>query len=242
VLAATYYVTEIGNNTTQTYSDNSSDGTLQVNEELSTESYSVPPDGFVDIELYLQRIFGIKETYLYWSEAYRPINFMTSSSINVTSEGNELMSVMYWGDQLYLASKSKWYRLYGSDPDTWGIKNTYAENGVINTHTVQATKYGIVGLWHDGIYLFDGATAKNITEKRLGRSLFTGISDKSVCHASYDGLKYYFYYPSSGTALSDCIVADFTFYPEIRFYNDPFIATAHEYHVPTGRRYLARLD
>jgi hypothetical protein len=242
-LGATYFYYTIPNNTQTTLEyDDTPDATLATNEQISTTSYSVPPDGFSDIELYLQRIFGIKGTYLYWSEPYLPFTFKTTSSINVTDVGNELTAVVFWGDQLYLSSKSKWYRLAGSDPDTWAIKNTFADNGIINPHTAIATKYGIPGLSYDGIYLFDGSISKNITEKKLGRKMFLDISDYDACYAEYDGSHYYFYYPESGSVLSKCIIIDFTFYPEYRFYNDPFIATAHEFHIPTGRRYLARLD
>jgi len=241
-MAATYYVTTIMDNTTTTYSDNYTDAVLETNEQIATTGYGSPPDGFTDIELYLQRIFGIRGTYLYWSEPYLPFTFKTVSSINVSDIGNELKAVIFWGDQLYLASKSKWYRLSGSDPDTWAIKNTFSDTGLLNPHTTRATKYGIPGLSYDGIYLFDGSISKNLTEKRIGKSLFLNISDLDACYAEYDGARYYFYYPTTGSTLSNCLVIDFTFYPELRFYDDPFIATAHQFHVPTGRRYLARLD
>lgn len=240
-LAATYYVTTIADNTTTTYSDDATDASLQTNDVISVESFSTPPEGMRDIELYLYRMFGIKNEYLYWSEPYMPFGFKTTSSINVS--GNELTCAMFWGDQLYIADKKKWFRLSGSDPDSWGIKQTFSDTGIINTHTVKATKYGILGLWHDGIYIFDGSITKNITEKKIGMALFTDtITDKNICHAEYDGLKYYFYYSDVGGDINKCLVIDFTFYPDIRFYHDPFIATAHDYHHDTGRRYLARLD
>jgi hypothetical protein len=240
-LAETYYVTEIAN-ATLTYSDDAKDATIQTNDTLATESFDVPPEGLTDIDLYIYRMFGVKGTYLYWSEPYIPFGFLTTSSINVT-DGDDLVAVRFWGDQLYIASKGKWYRLSGTDPDTWGIKNTFADAGVINPHTVKATKYGILGLGYDGIYMFDGSISKSITEKKLGTSLFLDdISDTDTCYAEWDGVKYYFYYPESSTTLSKCLVIDFTFYPELRVYNDPFIASALQYHKPTGRRYMARLD
>ena len=241
-MAATYYVTTIGDNTTTTYTDDATDATLETNEQITTTGYGPAPDAFIDIELYLQRIFGIKGTYLYWSEPYLPFAFKPASSINVTDVGNELTSVIFWGDQLYLSSKSKWYRLSGSDPDTWAIKNTFSDTGIINPRTVKGTKYGVPALNYDGIYIFDGSISKNITEKRLGRKMFLDISDYDACYSEWDGTRYYFYYPTTGSTLSNCLIIDFTFYPEFRFYTDPFVATAHQFHVPTGRRYLARLD
>lgn len=240
-LAATYFVAEIADNTTTTYSDTLSDVTVQTNDTLSTISYSTPPDGLADIEFYIYRLFGIKGEFLHWSEPYIPFGWKTTSSINVC--GEELTAVMYWGDQLYVASKSKWYRLSGTDPDTWSIKQTFSDKGVINTHTTKATKYGLLGLWYDGIYVFDGSISKNITEKQLGTSLFTDtISDTSACYAEWDGEKYYFYYPESGSTISKCLVIDYTYYPELRMYHDPFLASAHQFHQPTGHRYLARTD
>ena len=242
-LGATYEVIEIGDNTTTTYSDDEADGTIQLNPIISTEDYDVPQDPFTDIDLYLQRVFGIKGTYLYWSEAYLPFNFKTSSDINVSTVGEDLVGVRSWGEQLYIPSRQKWYRLYGDSANTWGIKTTYTDRGVINTNTIDVTRYGILGMWYDGIYLFDGSFSKNITEKQIGRKLFTDtISNTDACYSEWDGAHYYFYYPTSGSVLDNCLIIDFAYYPNLRFYNDPFIATAHEYHFSTGRRYLARLD
>ena len=240
-LAAVYYVATIADNTTTTYSDTATDASLQTNDILSTVSYTAPPENMTDIEFYIYRMFSIKGEYLYWSEPYIPFGFKATSSINVS--GDELVAVMFWGDQLYIGTSSKWYRLSGTDPDTWSIKQTFADKGIINTHTVKSTKYGILGLWYDGLYVFDGSVAKNVTEKKIGTELFTStISDRDACYAEWDGKKYYFYYPESGSTLSKCLVIDFTFYPDIRFYHDPFIASAHQFHLPTGRRYIARFD
>lgn len=240
-LGAIYYVATINDNTTTTYSDDNSDATVAVNDQLATDYYSIPPDNIVDIELYLQRIFAITGTYLYWSEPYLPFAFKTTSSINFSDNGDDLTAVEYWGDQLYLASHKTWYRLPGSDPDTWAKKETYADNGIINTDTVAKTKYGIIGLGStDGLYLFDGSSSNNITLKKLGKELFESIYDHDDCWSSYDGTRYRFYYSTGSHTPDTCLVVDFTYFPELRFYNDPFIATAFEHHRPSQRNYWAK--
>ncbi len=246
-LGEAFFVDEIANNDT-TYTDNKPDYDINVNHTMFSMGYGKPPTGIVDMELYLQRIFAIKDNMLYWSEPYNPFAFKTTSAIAVCSEGEHLKSVMFWGDTLYIASESAWYRLVGSDPSTWIVKKTFADVGIINPDTVKKTKYGIIGLWHDGIYLFDGATSKSITTKKIEDSLFTdtinaNINSTNACYSAMDSIRYYFYYSSaSDTVLDSCKIVDFGAWPEIRIYEDPFIATAHEYHFPTGKRYLARLD
>jgi hypothetical protein len=241
------FVDEIANETT-TYTDDNPDYDININHTMFSMGYGKPPSGIVDVELYLQRMFAIKDNMLYWSEPYNPFAFKTTSAIAVCSEGENLKSVAFWGDTLYIASESSWYRLVGSDPDTWMIKKTFADVGIINPDTVKKTRYGILGLWHDGVYLFDGATSKNLTARKMPESIFTdtvnaNINSTNTCYACMDSTRYYFYYSStSTTTLDSCKVIDFGAWPEVRIYDDPFIASAHEYHFPTGKRYLARLD
>jgi hypothetical protein len=241
-LGEIYYVGTKTNNTGTTDTDNVSDSDLLTNAIISTENYSTPPTNAIDIETYLQRIFAIKGNSLYWSEAYIPFAFLTSSSVVISTEGDELIAVIQWGDQLYLASKTRWFRLQGSDPDTWAIKQTFVDNGIINRHTVKKTKYGILGLWYDGIYLFDGSISKNMTEKTLGLSFFTDLTDFSVCWAEFDGKKYYLHYASTGSTVDKCLILDFSEYPNIKSYNEDFIASAYELSVPTGIKYFAKSD
>ena len=241
-LGEIYFAKTLNNNTQTSVSDNITDAQLLASTILSTESYSTPPTNAVEIETYLQRIFAIKGNLLYWSEPYIPFGFKTTNSVVVSTEGDDLIVVVQWGDQLYLASKTRWFRLQGSDPDTWAIKQTFVDNGIINKHTVKKTKYGILGLWYDGIYLFDGSISRNMTERTLGLSFFTDLDDLSVCWTEFDGKKYYFYYASTGSAVDKCLILDFSEYPNIKVYNEDFIASAYELSFPTGIKYFAKSD
>lgn len=236
-LIENYYVTTIYDNTTTTYSDNNSDATLELNAAISTSSYVTPPDDPSYACFYLQRLFVTAANYLYPSEAYYPFNFKNTSALQITQLGDDLVACVPWGNQLFIASTSQWYRLQGTDADSWQIKTTFATNGIINKHTIKATKYGIIGLWHDGIYLFDGNTTKNITASKIAKSVFDSISSKSSCYSEWDGRKYYFHYPTSGTTISKRLVLDFTSYPEIICYDEDFIPTAHHYNAITNINY-----
>ncbi|MFA5340136.1 MAG: hypothetical protein WC332_00020 [Clostridia bacterium] len=236
-LIETYHVTTIKDNTTTTYTDDIADATLEVGSIISTEYYSSPPSNPTYAVRHLERIFCIKGCYLYPTAAYLPFNFDITEIIQATSVGDDITCAVVWGDQLCMATTSKWYRLHGNDSDTWTVKSTYAHTGVINKHTMKPTRYGILGLWHDGIYLFDGNVSKNITKDKLDKTLFSRISDIDSCYASWDGRKYYFHYPTTGTTLSKRLVIDMTGYPNIIIHNDDFIPTAHEYHDITGINY-----
>jgi hypothetical protein len=237
-LIDTYYVATIADNTTTTYSDDYADATVAVNDAIDTENYVLPPTDMVDICDYLGRIWAIAGNMLYPSEPYLPFNFDSTESIQVTNDGDDLTAMIPWSDQLYVATKTTWYRLQGTNSATWGIRRTFASHGCINKHTLQRTRYGLVFLWHDGLYLFDGSLTKKITGDKIADSLFTStISSKSACWSEWDGDKYYFHYPESGTTISKRLVCDFSTYPQIRFYYDDFIPTAHSFHGMTGIDY-----
>ena len=233
-----YYVATIDDNTTTTYADSATDATLQLNEIISTEDYLPPPAEIIDVVDYLQRIFALKENTLYYSEPYIPFAFPAANGIAIAREGEILQGMVVWGDQLYIAVSYTWFRLQGTDSATWAIKNTFAEVGIINRHTIQKTRYGIIGLWLDGIYLFDGMTSKSITIGKLPDSFFEGISSLTSCYSEWDGIRYSFVYPVSGTTLTKRLILDFSHYPDIRFYHSNFIPTAFEYHTPSGIKYF----
>jgi hypothetical protein len=241
-LADTYLVATIDNNTDTTYSDNVADATLLLGTILGTTTYEPPPSEITDVVDYMNRVFLISKEYLYWSEAGIPFAFPAANSTLISRIGEDLVSLASWGNQVYLSDQNTWYRLQGTDPSTWSIRETFAEEGVTNKHTVKATKYGILGLWYDGIYMFDGTVSKNITKDILKNSFFSDIGTESACFAEFDGRRYFFVYPTSGTTLNRCLILDFATYPKVKAYHRDFIPTAYQYHKPTGIEYMGKSD
>jgi hypothetical protein len=240
-LGSIYYVTEIPDNTTTSYTDNETDATLITNDILSTAEYDCPPNGIHDVCEYLQRVFAIKDNWLYPSEPYQPFCFVAAEAIPVVKDGENLVGLCQWGDQLYICTTTTWFRLQGSDSSTWAVRNTFAEKGCVNKHTIRRTRYGIIGLWYDGIYVFDGTVAKNVTEKKIGTAFFDNIT-VNLCFGEWDGERYRFFYNDGTTYVNAVLIVDFSEYPEMKFYNDTFYPNAYEYHVPTGIRYIGNRD
>lgn len=243
-LGDVYYVATIKDNTTTAYTDDLIDATVLENDPLITSDYGPPPDGMVDITTYLFRIFGVKDDSVYYSEPYMPFTFNFDSSLSVTNPGEMLKSCIAWGDQLYLGWPRTWRRLQGINADTWQIKNTFSEQGPINTNTTKKTRYGILFQWYDGLYVFDGTISRNITEKDLGTSLFKNITNPTKAYAEFDGVRYWFVYPSTGTTLDSLLILDFQDYPQVKFYkyDTGFIPSAYEYHFPTGIKYFGKTN
>lgn len=231
-----YYVTSLTSDTTS-YTDNELDATIQGNPILSTEDYGPPPVGCTDVAIHLQRAFVIKENKLYYTEPYMPWAFIDGGEIVVSKDDENLTGLIVWSEQLYIPSRYKWYRLQGSNADTWSIKQTFTDSGVINKHTLATTRFGIPGLWYDGIYIFDGATNKNLSEKYLGKQFFEDIDDLDDCWAYFDGLKYYFYYTVD--SVNQCVVLDFSYYPDIRWYFDTPVWESRTFYAETGNHYIA---
>jgi len=222
--------------------DTYDDSTVLDNAVCSSNNYGPWPSGIKDICTHLQRLYGIKENKLYYSEPYLPFAVDAFNNIAITSDGDNLTSVVSWGGLLFISSTSTWFKLVGTSSDTWSVSDTFSDVGTINKHTAKKALQGIVSLFYDGLYLFDGLRSRNISDPKLGAKFFIDISDHSSCFAEFHNNKYYFFYPSTGTTCDKCMIVDFTTYPDLKYYYNNFVPNAFEYHVPTGIKYYADTD
>lgn len=222
--------------------DTYDDSTVLDNALCTSDNYGPWPHGIKDVCVHLQRLFGIKENKLYWSEPYLPFAVDAANYLSITPDGEDLTSVVQYGTQVFVSSADTWYRLTGTSSATWAVQETFAEVGTINRHTVKKTPYGIIGLWHDGLWMFDGLRTRNITDAKIGRAFFDAISDKDACFAEFHNNKYYFMYPSTGSTCDKCLMIDFSNAQDLKFYHDNFVPNAFEHHVPTGIKYYGGSD
>jgi hypothetical protein len=238
-----YYVATIQDNTTTTYTDTFTDAALELSTISTTDDYAPVIEAPTDITDHLQRVFYVKGSALGWSEPYLPFNFPAANQTTVSKDGEDLTSIVRWGEQVYISSKFTWYRLQGQSDATWTVRGTWAAQGCINTHTAFATKYGIIGLWYDGLYLFDGQSMRRILDDKISPDFFTStISSLSSCFATFDGVRYRFFYPETGTTISKHLVIDFTTYPKLRIFHNDFIANAHYFDFQSNQEYWGKTN
>lgn len=241
------YVTSIENNTATTYSDDIADATVTAAAAVTTEDYAPFPDSLVSMELHLNRMFGIKENKLWWSEPYLPFQTKLANNIAVCPNDEKLMAIVEYADTLYFASQKTWYKLSGTDPTTWSVKPTYADVGVVATNTVKKTKFGILSVWYDGVYLFNGVVTKSISKNKLsGNDYWSyteyGDTTKETAVAEFDGETYSLYVGSSPTAYRTGLNINMKFYPDFILSDDHLVFTALRFHPSSNKYYFGKSD
>jgi len=95
-----------------------------------------------------------------------------------------------------------------------------------------------MGLWYDGVYMFNGSTTTNVTEHQLGRDLFLD-ADLSTAYAEFDGEIYTLYYDTAGSGIDTCLNIDLSYYPQLICYFSDFVSAAHQYYIASGTHYLS---
>ena len=212
--SATYLVTTLDAGTT-TYSDNNTDATVQANTEFAEDGYYPPPDG-INLVVYhpgCDRLFAAVANEIYWSEAglYHVFvydetadEYTNVNSVFLTEE--DVTGLLMIDEQLYIASKTTWKRLRGTNPSYWAWEPTVANKGPVSAAALVLTRNGAVYPGNDGyIHLFNGFESRRITE----HFDFTTDPD-STCHATFDGRFYRLFY---GDATYPELVLDFLNYP-----------------------------
>lgn len=227
---ATYRVAEITNATT-TYTDTTTDNDLVNGQVFARDSYYVPPSGIWAALEHYQRIFvlvtGDDSNKMFCSEPLEPQGFLMNSDTGlyeyespVFTKGDDIMGMAVFGADLFFASRSSWKRLVGSSPTYWSLRPTIANAGNIAKHALQVIPQGILHVWWDGVYLFNGYQTQKITGKcdEFFKNVNWDYAD--TISSSYDGYQYRLFVPyGSSTTPNYAFVIDFSEAPA-RFWEE----------------------
>jgi len=220
----TYFVAEVTNATT-TYSDTVNDVDLPLSSLFLREDYYEPPAGiWFSVEHY-GRIFAatnVESHCIYASEPYEPQAFKLDPdtldyiySLQVFPKGEEVTGIASFGDHLYIASRSQIKRLVGSSPTYWALRPTNAKVGNVAKYAMAVTQHGIIHVWNDGVYLFDGYSTRKITQACDDFFKLVNWSSADVIDSIWDGTQFRLFVPygSGVTTPNRAIVVDFDDYP-----------------------------
>ena len=237
-----YYLDTITDNTTTTYTDDTDDAMLALNDVAYVDIYGPPPVSRY-IAWHYGRAFMIEEDNPYrmwWSEAVGallaadnealfPIATLDTSWDDLRVSGFENcvpQGLCPWGINLYIPLKQTWIRKQGNDPDSWSYKKTYATHGVGAPYTIDYSTQpgGIIAVSNPeygepGLSLFDGQSTNIFSSPKLDYIFNTDMNLNQVanCRGKVAGRYYHLLYPSGTATQPDKHLAiDMRRYPDIR--------------------------
>lgn len=207
-----YKLDEINDNTTQTYSDSTTDDDLDDDDAPTWSTVSAGTDVTPPTGKYLalndQRLFISGNTTnpsaVYWSEQYYPDIFDTTSDYRDfrPDDGDKVTGMaVYLGRLCVFKNNSiQLFFTQGADPvNDWSISDPYTTTGCVAPFSIANTARGIFYLYWDGIYLFDGTYSTLVSE--VVQDVIKDVSKPNItnCFGYHNDNKYYLAYTSANS-------------------------------------------
>lgn len=131
--------------------------------------FDIPPLGAENLTSHYGMMFCVTDHTVRWTPINYPDAWPQVFSMTFAFKPTALTS---FAQGLIVLCEDALYRIDGNDPTTLTLAKTHAEDGCIAPFTVQKTNAGLVYLSKLGLMLFDGDTARCITDmKVLGKWL-----------------------------------------------------------------------
>ncbi len=108
-------------------------------------------------------------------------------------------------DNLFIFTKGTKWALYGSDLSSFTLRRSTGLKGTYSQNTIATTRNSIFFLSDDGIYQFDGATDRLISQ-HITDKIGEITSATNACLQVWKNRLYVFYTPSGSNANSKCLV------------------------------------
>jgi hypothetical protein len=172
-IANIYFVGNIPDNTTTTFTDINTDTDLAANFVCFVDLYVPPPIPKL-LAFHYGRMYIIAPTHSWrlWYTEPASASEVTNTEITDAAFQNENLipiattidnwddmrtsgfdevdpqALVSWGINLYIALKNTWIRKQGEDPATWGYKKTYARMGIgaPSSVAISSKPLGIIGV------------------------------------------------------------------------------------------------
>jgi hypothetical protein len=182
----------------------------KINSALSPASLVRPQPDF--IENHLNRIWTLEGNTLRFSVLDTSVtgehfnDFDTSNNAGTiiipSSKGDTGAGLYSLNGALYVFQRRAIWRIYGSSPANFELRNVTNEVGIIDRRTLVEWGDLLVFLSDRGIYLFDGSNLRNVSEDKINTSIATW-ANKTSCVATLWNNYYLLAYPSTGSSYND---------------------------------------
>lgn len=122
-----------------------------------------PPTALRFLEWHNSRLFGADEKLVYYSKIGLPESFDPEFYFNVNPDDGQKITAIHSAYEFLLIFKSRsTYALYGDDPNTWSIRQVFADIGC-TSHRSVVTVEGITYWWSErGLVAWDGQGAPRV--------------------------------------------------------------------------------
>ena len=169
-----YYDGEVADNTTTTYNSTVADAVISLRAVLHTD-HNAPPD---DPSLVVKRRSRLNiaiDDDLYVSKNYdkttgvRSVEYFPSTNYFPTGNGQKITGLIEQLGGLPTFTEDTIERLVGTDEDNFEFRNAHQEDGCIAKRSAVNCKNYVVYLAFNGIYIFDGVSARAIDVTFGGR-------------------------------------------------------------------------
>lgn len=157
------------------------------------------------IELYKERLWlcgGDLYNVVWFSKDYDPEDFTTPIAEGEANQHGGFIDIPTWDNGVIVGIKGLFedviifktnniYRIYGTSPENFTVSQV-SDNfqGTIANNTIKSYSNGIFFTAHDGIYLFDGMSVKNISQKIEDRFIGRPVGQVSTAVATIYKNKY----------------------------------------------------
>lgn len=226
------FLVEIANATT-TYTDLFSEDFLDSANTFDRVGYYPPPDNMWMVVEHYRRIFALTsdDSYkhcLFYSEEDEPQAFtydedtgLYANYTDVFRKGEAVTGIASFGGDLFLSSKRMWKRLVGATPSYWALRPTLSNIGNLARYALVNTRYGILHVWYDGVYLFNGYNSNRISGKNEPFFQNVNWDYADTIRATFDGKVYRLLVPyDDSTTPNRAFCLDMEAYPRIKAYEE----------------------
>ena len=118
-----------------------------------------------------------------------------------SNDGDTITALTRQQGNIVIFKSNSIYTLYGSDQNTYQLKNVQPNIGCIAPHSVVNIYNYLYFLYRDGIYSFDGSSVE-LMSKKIG-SKINEIADPSKVSGAWYDHKYYLSYPKDGSTSNN---------------------------------------
>jgi hypothetical protein len=160
-----YFVGQINDNTTTTYTDNVIQSALGV--QVSVEN-GTPPTSLELAEIFQERLWVSDGTNLYFSGFALPESFYALDFLQVTpDDGHRITGLLNFGDRLVVGKTNATYYVTGYDASTFQLTTLSDRHGVYAHQSMRASEGFAFWFGGDNFYQTDGNVVRAIGDIHL---------------------------------------------------------------------------